>query len=339
MTSPEESGPDWADERFLAAAHGWVSTRLDELGLAVAGEIEQPHVYWWSTAMRVPTSDGVVWFKAARHTQAFEAALMPLLSGLSPRHSAELLAADPARGWLLTRDAGVRLREHASGAELLRCWEELLPQYAELQISLAGRVQEMLALGVADFRIAGLADQAARLGGDREMLCTAPEDSLTEAELEEFATSGVAELRRLCAELTTRGIPETLQHDDLHDGNVFVRGGGYVFFDWGDACVSHPFHTLVVTLRALGYKQELAPGAPELLRLRDAYLEAWTSYAPLPELIETAELARRTGTIQRALAWYHFVDEMPVERRHEEQDSVPYGVRLFLKNQPWGAWH
>jgi Ser/Thr protein kinase RdoA (MazF antagonist) len=89
----------------------------------------------------------------------------------------------------------------------------------------------------------------------------------------------MAELRRLCHELADRGIPDTLQHDDLHDGNLFVRDGRFVFFDWGDACVTHPFHTLVVTLRALAHRQGLGPGAPELLRLRDAYLESWTGHA------------------------------------------------------------
>ena len=52
-----------------------------------------------------------------------------------------------------------------------------------------------------------------------------------------------------CELLAAFGIPETIQHDDLHDGNVFVRDGRNLFFDWGDSCVSHPFHTLVVTLR------------------------------------------------------------------------------------------
>jgi hypothetical protein len=338
MTGHEETSTDWDSAAFRAAARHWIDQKLAETGQTVAGPIEQPHIQWWATAMRVPTSDGVVWFKAAGNTQAFETALQPLLARLSPEHSAEVVATDVQRGWMLTRDAGVRLREHASGEEQLRCWEELLPQYAALQTNLAELVPDLLAIGVADLRTAGLADQAALLAADRALLSTAPEDSLTEDEIDAFAGAGLVELRRLCDELGRRGIPDTLQHDDLHDGNLFVRDGEYVFFDWGDACISHPFHTLVVTLRALGYKHSLPPGAPELLRLRDAYLEGWTSYAPLPELIETAEMARRTGTIQRALAWYRVVNEMPPDRRHEEQDSVPYGVRLFLKNEPWGAW-
>lgn len=338
MTGHGDAELEWTDPGFLSAARAWIDERLAAYDVSVDGAIEQPHVVWWSTAMRVPTTDGIVWFKAGRHTQQFEAGLMPLLVAVRPEQTAELLAVDTARGWLLTRDAGVRLREYATGADQLRLWEELLPQYADLQVELVTRVPELLELGVPDLRVRRLAEDARDMAEDREMLCSAPEDSLSDHEYAEFAGPGMEELRRLCDGLAERGIPDTLQHDDLHDGNLFVRNRHYVFFDWGDACITHPFHTLVVTLRALAYQQGLPSGAPALLRLRDAYLEAWSGYGSRADLVETAELARRTGTIQRALAWYKFVQLMPPERRHEEQDSVPYGVRLFLQNKPWGAF-
>ena len=328
----------WTDPAWLAEVRAWVDSRLAENGAQVTGKVTQPHTPWWSTALRVPTSEGVVWFKAARDPAGFEARLAEMLEQIAPRRSAELVASDPDRAWMLTRDAGTRLREHAQGLEQLRCWEELLPPYAELQGELSGRVDELLAIGVPDLRLPVVASLGERLSQDVDMLQTAPEDALDDAELAEFRDRGTAELRRLCDELGSRGIPDSLQHDDFHDGNTFVRAGDYVFFDWGDACISHPFHTLVVTLRVLGYKLGLPPGAPELLRLRDAYLEPWSAHGTRAELLEAADLARRTGTVQRALAWYDFVQRMPPELRHEEQDSVPYGVRLFLRNGDWGTW-
>lgn len=328
---------DWQDAAWLGEVHAWLDRRLGDLGVAQTGPVEQPHVPWWSTVVRVPTTAGMLWFKAARDG-GVEARLTALLNELEPGCTVELLAAEPDRGWMLTRDAGTRLREHATGPDQLRCWEELLPGYAALQVRLIHRADDLLALGVADLRATVLSREARVLAGDDHLLRTAPEDALTEAELAELREHGLAELDRLCAELAARGVPDSLQHDDLHDGNTFVRDRAYVFFDWGDACVSHPFHTLVVTLRALAYRLGLEPGSPRLLRLRDAYLEPWEGFGTRAELVETAELARRTGTLQRALAWYATVLSMPRERRHEEQDSVPYGVRLFLRDAGWGAW-
>ena len=328
---------DWQDAAWLAEVRAWVRDRLADLGVELTGPVEQPHVPWWSTVLRLPTTGGPLWFKAARDA-GVEARVTGLLQDIAPQHTVELLAADPVRGWMLTRDAGTRMREHATGAAQLPCWEEMLPEYAALQIRLGGHVEELLALGVPDLRLPALARQTRVLAADDDTLRTAPEDALTDAEVAELRERGLAELDRLSAELAGRGVPDSLQHDDLHDGNTFVRDRAYVFFDWGDACVSHPFHTLVVTLRALAYRLGLEPGAAELLRLRDAYLEPWEAFGTRAELVETAELARRTGTLQRALAWYATVLAMPPERRHEEQDSVPYGVRLFLRDAGWGAW-
>src|SRR4029453_5171887 len=83
----------------------------------------------------------------------------------------------------------------------------------------------------------------------------------------------VGEVEALVAELQESGIRESIQHDDLHDGQIFVREGHYRVLDWGDSCVSHPFHSLTVTLRAAAWKLGLEPGSAELLRMRDAYLE------------------------------------------------------------------
>ncbi len=74
-------------------------------------------------------------------------------------------------------------------------------------------------------------------------------------------------------------MPETLHHDAFHGGNIFVRDGRYTFAVWGESCAAHPFFTLVVTLRSIVYRLELAEGSPELAGLRDACLEPWTHYA------------------------------------------------------------
>src|SRR6185503_12691682 len=72
--------------------------------------------------------------------------------------------------------------------------------------------------------------------------------------------------------LAALGIEDTVQHDDLHHGNVLVHDGRAVVFDWGDACVSHPFLTLAVTLRFVAAATKHALDDGPILALRDAYL-------------------------------------------------------------------
>ncbi len=333
------SGPaDWSDPSWHREVRSWVDARLAELGLAVDGTIEQPHVYIWATALRIPTTGGVVWFKACLPTFAPELALLPVLAGLRPELMARAIATDPDRGWLLTWDAGMKLRERASGRDQLPYWERILPEYATLQVEAVPFAGQLLAAGVPDHRTLLLPEQARGLARDEAVLLEATEEALTVAELEVFRDSGVVELERLCSELAFAGIPDSVQHDDLHDGNVLVDGDRLVLFDWGDGCIAHPFHTLVVTLRAAAYKLHLAPAGADVLRLRDAYLEGWAGYGSRTDLIAVADLARRTGTLARALAWWRFLAGLPVERRAEFAPSVPYGVRMFLADRPWGAF-
>jgi aminoglycoside phosphotransferase (APT) family kinase protein len=136
------------------------------------------------------------------------------------------------------------------------------------------------------------------------------------------------------------GIPETLQHDDLHDGNVFVRDGRYLLFDWGDSCVSHPFHTLVVTFRAIAHRfqLDLQPGGPELLRLRNAYLEPFADHGTHVELVAAVDLAHLTGTAGRTLAWHRFVSAREPEFRADDVETVPYGLKRLLDLGPLGSW-
>src|SRR5688572_12242402 len=97
----------WQAPEFRAAADAWIRSHAPGVVLA----IEQPHVRSWATALRVETSDGVVWFKASSGAHRQEAEATALLARVRPEALPELLAHDRERGWMLTRDAGVRLRE------------------------------------------------------------------------------------------------------------------------------------------------------------------------------------------------------------------------------------
>ena len=64
----------WTSPEWLSAATAWIRERVD-----VAGDIEQPHVRWWSTVLRVPTADGDLYFKTVSAIHLFEAALTGIL--------------------------------------------------------------------------------------------------------------------------------------------------------------------------------------------------------------------------------------------------------------------
>lgn len=326
----------WHEPAFLADATAWIDARLADAGLRRTGPIEQPHAFWWSTALQVPTDDGPMWCKAVQPDGRFEARLTPLLAGRWPDRTVAVVAADPQRGWLLTREAGMKLRELDDG-RVVEHWEALLARYAEMQRELADSVDHLVGMGVPELRLASLPGMLAALLDERE-LPLGDRDGGVDADRLAALRAALPAFADACARLAALPVPETLQHDDLNEGNAFLRGTDHVVFDWGDAVISHPFHSLVVTLRALTYRHRWQPGGPEVGRLLGAYLEPWSGVAGRGELEEAAGLARRTGTIQRSLAWRRAVLGMPPDLRAEYVDAVPYGLRLALLDGPWGTW-
>jgi Phosphotransferase enzyme family len=278
----------------------------------------------WSTVLQLPTDAGDLWFKANMPAQAFEAGVVEILAARRPDLVPSLLAVEPERGWMLQADGGTLLRGIVDGTDHA-VWVDILPRYAELQIEAVSDRDRLLGAGAPDRTLRVLPAQFAELLGDREAL-----HSVTDDELRRLRAL-MAKIETECAELAAFGIPETIQHDDLHDGQVFVRDGGYVFFDWGDSCVSHPFYTLVVTLAVLAYRLGLEHEAPELERFRDAYLEPWTRFASRSELEDAFALAYRLGVLSRGLTWAMIVGALARPLPEEEADAVPERMRMLLE--------
>jgi len=222
----------WLEPRWLEEAHAWIRERLRERGLRLTDAIEQPHVRQWSTVLRVPTSSGTMWFKANAPVLAYEAAVVDVLARTRPDLVPELVAAELDRGWMLMGDGGERLREIVERERDLGRWLDVLPLYAELQLDLACSADELVALGAPDRRLAVLPGQYEKLVDELGGLSIGGRDRFRAL---------APEVAELCRRLEAVKIPETIQHDDLHDGQVFVRGGRYLFLDWGDSVVSHPF--------------------------------------------------------------------------------------------------
>jgi hypothetical protein len=282
----------WTDPSWRAGADAWIGEQLAGLGAEIVGEIDQMHVYDWSTVLRVPTGAGDVYFKANAPSQRHEAGLVAILASRRPDCVPPLLAADLERGWMLMADAGSKLRELVATERALTRWHDVLPLYAGVQLAVVDDVDAMLALGVPDLRLAALPSRA-------------------EAMLEELGGLGVDECRRAaaamprvaeqCAELTSFGLPETIQHDDLHDGQVFVRDGRYALLDWGDACLSHPFFTLAVTLDGvIAWGVDDVQGSEDTAPYRDAYLAPFSAHTNA-DLVAAATIARRLGWLGRAV--------------------------------------
>ncbi|RBY89132.1 aminoglycoside phosphotransferase family protein [Blastococcus sp. TBT05-19] len=325
----------WQDADWRSAALAWALEQLDRAGLVSDGEPEQPHVRSWSTAFRLPLRGGdSVWLKSVGSGSAQEPVLAGALGRWVPEHVLVPLAVEPARRLLLMPDGGRTLREAGSGD--LAAWEAMLVDHARLQVAVAPHADELVGLGVPDHRPERLPGLVADLLADDDALEVGRPDAIA-PEVRERVVVDLGAYARACRELADGSVPASVQHDDLHDANVFVADGRHRFFDWGDASVSHPFLVLLVTLRFAARVLDLPDGDPALVRLRDAYLDQWLDFGTVAELRQLCDLALRVGPLQRALTWRRILRGVHPEERVEWAGSVPGWTAEHLAPSPLHA--
>jgi hypothetical protein len=312
----------WSSAAFVDEARAWVAQQARPHGLSLTGEWEQPHCRPWSSAIRFESDGGRLWFKVNGPGIRFEAALVDLLSRVVPDLVPSLLADDTVRGWTLTRDAGPVLRSVAPPDELWGWWEGLVVRYAAAQIVLADHRDSVRDAGVPEASPATLPGQARAVLA--ELAGLPPEDGgLTRDEVMSLEAL-LPEYDAWCQALAQSGVPDTVQHDDLHSSNICWNGSVETarIIDWGDASLGCPLATMLCTLNSIAFHAEVEVDDPRVLRVRDAYLEPFTAFATRAELVEQVALARRTGAVTRAMAYQHAFDGEPRSAEAEQDWPV-----------------
>jgi hypothetical protein len=332
--------PPWEAPGWNETVEAWVDGELERLGLRRTGPME-PRPRPWSIVLTVPTSSSACYFKTTAPEMANDAAITDLLAREAPDLVLAPIALDLERRWMLLPDGGPRLRDVLERARDLGHWERILPACAVLQRRLEGRDAELLSLGAIDKRPQALPQILDELLEGGEWLMRGEPGGLSDDQVTRLNA-----LRPMyaeaCAELAAGAIGSSIQHDDLHDGNVLAGETGYRVIDWGDAGLAHPFATLLVTLRSVAHAFELGDWTPfgqhvpQLRRLEDAYLEPWSDRLSRAELRRFVQIATWTAMVGRALVWTLAMRSATDAELAESGTAVPGWLGELLMAAPAG---
>jgi phosphotransferase family enzyme len=240
------------------ARPGWFADMSDWVAERVSVRGKPKLVRQWplSSVYRFGTADGPVYLKAVFALFGAEPAVTEALAREGPGEVPEVVAIDAERGWMLMRE----LRgKSARGLQAL----EGMRTTARIQRTWEQRDAELTSFGC---RQRGLDEIA--------------------AEVPQFAP--------LCEQLTAFGIPDTLVHGDLHQGNMLVVGDRTAVIDWSDAAIGHPFLDLAPVLWI---------GEEHRDELRDAYVEAWSDFGSRDELKTAGSIGEALGCVYQAISY------------------------------------
>jgi len=314
------NGQPWRDE-----VESWIRRSVAASGRGITGSIEQVRVRPWSTHLTVQTTAGLLWFKENHPGQAAEAAIVDELARIVPDHIAVPLAVERSRGWLLTPDHGHTLVT-MNGADQGR-WSRVLSEFGDVQRRVVEHGDDLLAAGLVPLLPAMAADHVER---QVERMRRLPPGDLGSVppELAERVLRALPAVRETAHRLAEASPPlATLEHNDLHQNNVFAPAGAEQtlrFFDFGDALWAHPFTTLGVPVDGMCRDWETKPDDPRIRGVVDSYLEVWSEQGTVPELREAARLARRLHPVHRFESWRRVLEGSRRDEHPDEAGTLEY---------------
>lgn len=288
--------PGWLDE-----AQAWAEARLRTHNIRAESGLLPVKTIFAGATFRMQTSAGLVYFKCHSPVYVREVAQTTLVAGWAPDKLPTVLGADPVRNDLLTREVpGPTLA--AAGAPAP--WFQAVRTYADLQVASLGRLQQPQAQCLGDWRVTQIRDRMAALIDRLPALQTGYADPLTQDELARLRALAPA-LARRCDEVAAYGVPDTLEHGDLHAQNIILTGPDQspVILDWALSGVTHPFMGLLKLLRSgsAAVQDQVEP-------LIAAYLEAWRSYGTQQTLEDLLRLTAAWEPICHAYADAEWVE-------------------------------
>jgi hypothetical protein len=283
-----------------AADLAWARARLAERGLRPTAPPTQVRTWNLSSLWRLPVEGQTAWLKVVPHFFAHEGALLAVMAGA---RVPSLLGHDGGR-MLLAEIAGEDL--YAAELPLLL---EMVSLLVELQCSWRGRVEELLALGLPDWRGpalgAAIADVVERT---REEI--AAEDRLTLADF-------VRRLPGRFDDVARCGLEDSLVHGDFHPGNFRGDGRTLTLLDWGDSGVGHPLLDQPAFLDAV---PDAAVGA-----VRTRWLQRWHEAVPGSDPARASVLLAPIAAARQAVIYRRFLDNIePSEQPYHRADPAKW---------------
>ena len=321
---PFAQRPPWSRPGWFDGAVVWIRAHTGE---------EEPVVQFHLRPNSCVLQAGGVFFKAVAGINAAEPAVTALLAERYPDMVPAVLATDPDRGWMLQQDGGRSLRSLTRGTADLARWEPMLRAFARTQIEAAELLDALLAAGLEDRRLERIPALYEALVDDPQLLGAEHPEGIPDAELTAMRARR-DEVREFCDHLAAYRLPDTIRHDDFHANNIMVDGKRFGVIDWGECYAGHPFGSLTMALRYAAYLCDLQDDDPALIALRDAYLEEWTAFEPLPRLVEAYGHAARLQALSRALTWHDFMVSVEPALLPEYEGAAEYWLRLFMGYSP-----
>jgi hypothetical protein len=273
----------------------WASTVLIGKGYQLQSAPEIVQQTPWSSVRRLPTADGDIYLKQTPPLLSLEPELIQILRTQFNAPVPDIIAVNTDLHCFLMKDAGKPYYDFKNGATRLQWITNAIQDYHYIQDSCVPHTSDLITLGVPDWRLTQLPALYEQLIQQEALLI---EDGIRLSALRQLPRL-TATCVSLCEQLSSFNLPETLDHCDLHGGNVLIDAASSrtTLIDWGETVITHPFFSRTALLQNLvdyyGFEEQ------ELQSL------CFETKALTGKALQTAiQLAKKLEPVYAALAFY-----------------------------------
>lgn len=290
----------WARPGGPGADLAWADDMLAERGMRRSGPAEQVRSWNLSSLWRLPVDGGSAWLKAVPPFFAHEGPVLKRLVGTP----VPAVLAQHDRRILMPEIPGEDLYDAA-----LPRLVEMVGVLIELQRAWIGRTDELLAVGLPDWRPPTLGP----------MIASAVERTAAELTDEDRHTLAafVERLDTRFAAVAACGLPDTLVHGDFHPGNTRGTEETLVLLDWGDCGIGHPL------LDEPAFLDRIPEGA--VSPVREHWHAGWRSAVPGSDPARASQLLAPVAAARQAVIYRAFLDGIePSEHPYHRADPADW---------------
>jgi len=308
-------------------AIAWAEEYLANNGYFLQSAMEPVRIMPWSSINRILTSVGYVYLKQMSLPFSVEAKLVTYLAKQFSALLPEVIAINEVLNCFLMRDAGVSLRDILKTEYKMQLACKALDIYVVIQQGAVKHIDDLLALGVPDWRLAKLPYLYQALLSKREFLEI---DGLKQSEIDKLQNLH-SKFVDLCELLSCYNIPETIEHSDFHDNNILVNAGYLTINDWGDAIISHPFFSLISFLKSVARNHHITEKNNNYYELQDTYLNSWLKFESKNKILPAFELAKRIGPVKFAMSFYRVTLCSGMDALKQYKGTIAKALQTFLE--------
>jgi hypothetical protein len=287
----------------------------------------------YSVVYQLETTHDVFYVKQVPKALFLESQTVRFLNQHGCKNIPEIIAENAELNCFMMKACGTNSLRHLFNGDVnVDQLQQGILNYTNIQRLLESKIQTLLSLGILDWRLTHFPGLYEKLIQQDDLLI---EDGLTTKEVEQLHQH-YPTVVKLCTDLASYKIPETLSHCDFQFNNMLLdkKTGEITIIDWAETVISHPFFSLNGCLWNLTYFNVVKQTEQKYAMLQSACIAPWVVDYQEISLLKAFDLANQLLGIHAALAFqriYRATQDQQKTVKQEHPGSIAGCLRTFLK--------